>query len=162
MNEERLPSSGKGFDLNRWTEVTQSTMDRFIDVARVESAYGEPVTHGDQLLITTAEVVGFMGMGFGGGSGYGSPSDEEAVQKSGDTETKMAGGEGGGGGGGGNVLSRPVALIIASPQGVRVEPIVDVTKLGLAALTAFGFMAATLFKMSSYRRAVKSMKDLKG
>jgi uncharacterized spore protein YtfJ len=57
-------------------------------------------------------------------------------------------GGGGGGGGGGRVFSRPVAVVVASPEGVRVEPVLDVTKIALAALTAGGFMLATLARMS--------------
>jgi hypothetical protein len=45
------------------------------------------------------------------------------------------------------VLSRPVAAVVISPTGVRVEPILDLTKIVLAALTTLGFMAATLTRM---------------
>jgi uncharacterized spore protein YtfJ len=62
------------------------------------------------------------------------------------TPTQNSGG-GGGGGGGGRVLSRPVAIIIASPDNVRVEPVVDVTKISLAALTAGGFILGMLLRM---------------
>ncbi len=58
-----------------------------------------------------------------------------------------SGGGGVGGGGGGRTLSRPVASIVVDPNGVRVEPIVDVTKLWLAALTAAGFCFAMLARM---------------
>jgi hypothetical protein len=49
------------------------------------------------------------------------------------------------------VLSRPVAAIIISPGGVRVEPIVDVTKIVLAVFTTLGFIA-TMFTRMSRRR----------
>jgi hypothetical protein len=39
-------------------------------------------------------------------------------------------------------------VVINSPEGVRVEPVVDVTKIALAALTAAGFMIGMLFKMT--------------
>jgi hypothetical protein len=45
-----------------------------------------------------------------------------------------------------------VAAIIAGPDGVRVEPIVDVTKLGLAALTALGGMFLALNRMRKASR----------
>jgi len=57
-------------------------------------------------------------------------------------------GGGGGGGGGGQTLSRPVAVIIASPDGVRVEPVADRTKVLMAAITAAGFVAGMFFRMS--------------
>jgi len=49
------------------------------------------------------------------------------------------------------VFSRPVAVIIAAPEGVRVEPVVDVTKIGLAALTAAGFMFGMWMRMARPR-----------
>ncbi len=52
-----------------------------------------------------------------------------------------------GSGVGGFAQARPVAVIIMESDGVRVEPVVDVTKLGLAALTAFGGMAFFLSRM---------------
>jgi uncharacterized spore protein YtfJ len=58
-------------------------------------------------------------------------------------------GSGEGGGGGGRVLSRPVAAIVISPTGVRVEPIVDVTKIALAIFTTLGFMTAMLTQLRS-------------
>jgi hypothetical protein len=57
-----------------------------------------------------------------------------------------------GGGGGGRTLARPVAIIIMDAEGVRVEPVVDPTKIALAALTTAGFMTATLFGFFRPRR----------
>jgi hypothetical protein len=48
-------------------------------------------------------------------------------------------------------------VIIADPQGVRVEPVVDITKIALAALTAAGFMLATMMRMSNPRRMMKDL-----
>jgi uncharacterized spore protein YtfJ len=66
-------------------------------------------------------------------------------------------GKGNGGGGGGRILSRPVAVVIASPEGVRVEPVVDITKVALAGLTALGFMIGMMFRMSRRRHALRSI-----
>ena len=120
--------------------TVQSTMNTFVRTAHVDHVYGEPVQHGDTTIIPAAEVL--VGMGFA--AGFGSGEDE-----TGD------GGGGGGGGGGGRTLSRPVAIIIASPDGVRVEPVIDPTKIALAALTAAGFMMATMLRMANPRRALK-------
>jgi uncharacterized spore protein YtfJ len=122
-------------DYNRPLDIFQDNMDTLLEVANVSSAYGDPVQSGDNLIIPAAEVL--AGVGFGLGAGFGRNSKEEDSQ---------AGGSGGGGGG--RVLSRPVAVVIASPEGVRVEPVIDVTKIALAALTAGGFMLATLARMS--------------
>ncbi len=129
-------------------EMYQSTMEEFLAAADVRVVYGEPIQHDDTLIIPTAEVL--CGLGFGVGSGSGTSMDNP---------DKPAQGSGSGGGGGGRILSRPVAVVVASPEGVRVEPVVDVTKIGLAALTAFGFMIGMMFRMSSRRHAMPSMEE---
>jgi len=110
-------------------------MEKFIATADVEKVYGKPIKSGDTLIVPTAEIL--CAMGFGVGSGSGDQMDGEEGNR----------GEGSGGGGGGRVLSRPVAVVIASPEGVRVEPIIDPTKIALAALTAAGFILSMLFRM---------------
>jgi uncharacterized spore protein YtfJ len=145
MADETTTTAGGGaaapFDPAGSMDKVQDTIHRFLEAAKVEAVYGEPVRNGDTVVIPTAEVLSFMGFGMGYGSGTGEGKGEEPV-----------GGSGAGGGGGGRILSRPVAAIIMSPEGVRAEPIVDVTKLGLAALTALGFMAATMMRMSRGKR----------
>lgn len=111
----------------------EHTIDQFLQVADVEQAYGKPVEHAGYLVIPTAEVL--AGLGFGVGSAGG--TDEEGK-----------GGFGNGGGGGGRSFSRPVAVIVASDKGVEVQPVLDVSKIALTALTAFGFMIATLARFS--------------
>jgi uncharacterized spore protein YtfJ len=118
-------------------DTIQTTMDKFLSAANVEAVYGQPIREGESIVIPTAEVLSFAGFGLGSGSG---PADSN---EDGNT------GSGGGGGGGGRVLSRPVAAIVILPEGVRVEPIVDVTKVALALFTTLGFMAAMLARMSS-------------
>jgi hypothetical protein len=84
------------------------------------AVFSEPVVLGERVIITASEISGGLGMGFGSG---------------GDAK-----GQGGAGGGGGGSFGRPVAMIIVEPQGVRFEPIVDVTKLGIAFFTTLGAM----------------------
>lgn len=114
-------------------DMMQETLETFLETADVNRVYAQPVEHEGSLIIPAAEVI--AGMGFGAGYGAGGPQDEDS------------GGAGGGGGGGGKTLARPVAVIIADQNGVRVEPVIDPTKIALAALTAFGFMFGTLAKM---------------
>jgi uncharacterized spore protein YtfJ len=116
--------------------AVQDTLERFIDIADVHRVFGEPIRQGDVTILAAAEVVAGLGFGVGSGGG-GKPSEEDGNGQGG----------GGGGGGGGSILSRPVAVIVVDPSGVRVEPIVDQTKIGLAALTAAGFILTTLFRM---------------
>jgi len=130
-------------------ETISSTFDNFLSAATVDSVYGKPIKSGDTTIIPTAEVLSALGFGMGGGGGTGPAmmNTEETEAEEGETDVTMSGGSGVGGGGGGRVLSRPVAVVIASPDGVRVEPVVDVTKLGLALFTAMGFMIGMLARM---------------
>jgi len=125
-------------------EVFQDTVEEFLAAADVRVVYGEPIQHDDTIIIPTAEVL--CAMGFGIGSGSGTNADENP--------DKPSQGSGSGGGGGGRILSRPVAVVVASPEGVRIEPVVDITKIALAGLTAFGFMVGMMFRMSSRRHAL--------
>lgn len=121
-------------------DIVQETLEYFLEAADVNAVYGEPIESGDTLIIPTAEVVAVMG--FGVGSGYGANAEGEGANEGG----------GGGGGGGGKILSRPVAVIISSSEGVRVEPVVDATKIALAALTAAGFMMTMIMRMMRPQR----------
>ena len=122
----------------------QTTLDKFLSAANVEAVYSSPISQGENVVIPAAEVLSIVGFGLGSGGG-----------SQGTTESSNASGSGGGGGGGGRVLSRPVAVIIMSPDGVRVEPIVDVTKIALAVFTTVGFMATVLTRMRDPRRRPK-------
>ena len=127
------------FDTTLYT--LQDSMNRFLDTASVDAVYGQAVKDGDNLIIPAAEVFSFAG--FGVGMGYGSGGQEKAPFEK---------GGGGGGGGGGQTFSRPVAVIISSPEGVRVEPVVDVTKISLALFTTLGFMVGMYLRMLNPRR----------
>ena len=116
--------------------AVQTTMDKLLSAGSVDAVYGPPIQQGETIVIPAAEVLSIAGFGLGSGSGSQDPGEGETT------------GSGGGGGGGGRVLSRPVAAIVISPAGVRVEPIVDVTKIVLAMFTTVGFMAAMFTRMS--------------
>ncbi len=122
-------------------EMIQETLDTFLSSASVDAVYGEPVMQNDTLIIPAAEVVSVMGFGVGGGEG-GSQGDN---------------GTAGGGGGGGRVFARPVAVVIAAPDGVRVEPVVDVTKIAMAGLTALAFLFGMRARWRSMRRALEDV-----
>lgn len=124
----------------RAIELVEPTMQRLLDHADVKHVFGRPVQHGEITLIPAAEVT-IMG-GFGAGFGVGVGLQEEAEE-----------GGGGGGGGGAKTLARPVAVVILSPEGVRVEPVIDLTKIGLAVITAWGFMLSIIMRMRRPRKA---------
>ncbi len=133
-------------DLAQPVRAFDDIMQCFIDTAHVDTVFGEPVQVGSTTIIPAAEVLGVLGFGMGFGSGT---EREDEEQES---------GQGGGMGGGGRTLARPVAAIIAGPDGVRVEPIIDKTKVALAAITAAGFMLAMLLRLIRPQRALREMK----
>jgi uncharacterized spore protein YtfJ len=114
-------------------DMLQETLETLLEAADVNKVYAQPIQHGDTIIIPAAEVI--AGAGFGAGYGAGGPLDDDG------------GGSGGGGGGGGKTFARPVAVIIADKNGVRVEPVMDPTKIALTALTAFGFVFGAIAKM---------------
>lgn len=127
------------------SERRMQAMDRLMASAEASKVFGQPVISGQHTIITASEVVG--GWGFGSGMGYGGPTSPE------DEGSKRGGpaGAGGGGGGGGGSMGRPVAAIVVSADGVQVKPVLDLTKIGLAALTAFGAMGILALKMRKKR-----------
>jgi uncharacterized spore protein YtfJ len=149
MNDE-LDINAGDFEVDSVTDamdVIELTMERFLDTASVDLVYGDPVEHGDTLIIPTAEILAGLGFGVGSGSGSAGKHDEEEGEEGGEGY-----GEGGGGGGGGRTFARPVAIVVSSPEGVRVEPVVDVTKIALGFLTAAGFMTGMILRMLSPKR----------
>jgi len=128
--------TARPLDVNASVTTVQATMDKFLSAANVEGVYAPPIREGDHIVIPAAEVLSIAGFGLGVGSGSQGTSENENP------------GSGAGGGGGGRILSRPVAVVVISPTGVRVEPIIDVTKMILAVFTTLGFMAAMFNRMS--------------
>ena len=120
-------------DIDRMNAVVQDTMSKLIDAADVEKVFGPPITQGDVAVIPASENFTLLGFGVGGGGG---------------TESN---GSGAIGAGGGRTLSRPVAIIVVTPEGAYVEPIMDPTKVALAAITAAGFMFGMMLRMMRKR-----------
>jgi uncharacterized spore protein YtfJ len=145
MTDEMNTNTPEDSGLERF----QDTMEEFLAAADVRVVYGEPIEHDDTMIIPTAEVL--CGLGFGVGSGGATDTEHNP--------DKPSQGSGSGGGGGGRILSRPVAVVIASSEGVRVEPVVDITKIALAGLTALGFMVGMMFRMSSRRHALPTVNE---
>jgi uncharacterized spore protein YtfJ len=141
--------------------TTASVIEKLFSVTQPGAVFSEPVTVEGRTIITTSEVMIGMGVGYGigAGSATGEGTEEEEEEEDGDdqeaeAESEMASGEGygGGGGGGGFSTGRPVAAIIIEPEGVRIEPIVDVTKISLAFFTVLGSIFLMGFRI---RRAAR-------
>jgi uncharacterized spore protein YtfJ len=111
-------------------------IDRIGDVqgkATVRTVFGDPMEMHGRTIIPVAKVR----FGFGMGMGHGKPKDGETV----DDDRRHATG----GGGGGGAVIRPLAVIEISEGRTKVTPIVDVTRMSLAAvaLAAWGIFWIT-------------------
>jgi uncharacterized spore protein YtfJ len=115
--------------LNRLFE----TIEKAGETARWQSAFGEPQTVGDRTIIPVARV----GYGFGLGFGHGTGVPE------GETEPVS---EGEGGGGGGGASSKPLGVIVVTPEHVYFEETEDASKLGLVAIGVAGFSIVQFFR----------------
>jgi len=106
--------------------------------ARVDAVFGQPIERDGTIIVPCAEIA--VGLGMGTGSG---PMDEHG----------RATGSGGGGGGGSR--GRPIAVIIVSREGVRVEPVLDLTRIILATFTTGAFMLVWLGRLTRLGRSGK-------
>jgi uncharacterized spore protein YtfJ len=140
------------------SERKARNIERALSAADASRVFSQPVTSGDYTVITAAEVGG--GGGFGGGMGFGArragkgPNAQEGDPVEGDPFKGKGAGSGGGGGAGS--MGRPVATIVIGPDGVDVRPVLDVTKVGLAALTAFGTIGVLALKMLATRSGARN------
>lgn len=149
MNDEpsgffRVGSEQEGLNL----------MNRLMDVASPKSVFGEPVTRDNYQIFTASEVMTGMGYGFGSGEGPGMTASAEAPAAVEEGEAGR-GGYGSGGGGGGYSMGRPVAVVVLGSSGVEVQPVVDITKIGIAFLTTIGAMMLAFSRMSRARRSIE-------
>ena len=112
-------------------DYSQDTMQNLLASGDVTAVFGEPVTtEFGQVIIPAAEILSSAGFALGTGHG---------PKKS---------GEGAGSGGGGHVSTRPVAVIIADKNGVRVEPVLDASKVVMTLLVTVGFVLGSWKGMS--------------
>ncbi len=132
------------------TRQSELLVERLTAVARPSTVFGEPVTHGEYTVIPASEVLVALGSGYGLG-GAAVEAAQEEPEGSSQEDQEQPTGFGGGGGGGGISGSRPVAVISVGPHGVRVEPVVDTTKIALAIFTTLGSML--LMRKRMRRRA---------
>ena len=120
-------------------------MEKLFAVAQPGAVYGEPVASGEYAVITASEILVAAGSGYGVGGGPGAETLEAEAAVEGEEDERT--GFGGGGAGGGVSMGRPVATINIGPNGVQVQPVVDVTKIGLAFFTTIGAMLMMLGRM---------------
>ena len=125
-------------------DPTGQALNKLVTTASADAVFGQPVVNGDTTVIPCSEVS--IGMGMGSGSG---PVDEKGNPT------------GSGSGGGGGARGRPVAAIIITKEGVRVEPIFDLTKIVLASLTTGAFILLWVGRLSLMKRSGRGPSLLK-
>jgi uncharacterized spore protein YtfJ len=126
--------------IDKAREQAATMLEKIFAAAQPGAVYGQPVGSERYTVITAAEVT--SGGGFGMGMGLGPPSrpvGRAPTAEAARPEDRQTGGAGGLGGGGGS-MGRPVAIIAIGPDGVTIKPVVDVTKVALAGLTAWATM----------------------
>jgi uncharacterized spore protein YtfJ len=154
MTDTRDDSLGEAVSLvDRAGEQVPKTLETIFAAAQPGAVFGQPVDAGSYTIITASEVT--SGGGFGVGMGRG-PAPKPDAKQSPPAEAAPPAGRrsigGSGFGGGGGSMGRPVAIIVIGPGGVTVRPVVDLTKVALAALTA---SAAMLGMRRTMRRTRK-------
>jgi uncharacterized spore protein YtfJ len=122
-------------------ETLERTLSQALGSVRSDAVFGRPVEKGTTTVVPCAEVIVGMGLGGGRGAGQGASADQAGE------------GEGIGGGGGGR--GRPVAVIVIREDGVTVQPVLDATRIALAALTTVGFMAFWVARLAAAGRGAK-------
>ena len=116
---------------------------KMVDVLGVGAVFGEPIREGNVTVVPVAEVRFTFGYGYGSGQGRG-----EETEGSPSTAEQ---GSGGGSGAGGRASAKGYVRI--SADGVRFEPVLDVTRLALAGIA---FAAWSVFWIGRTMRAVGS------
>ena len=112
-------------------------LGKLTEAASPEAVFGKPIQQGDTTVITANTVN--IGLGYGLGGFVMGRNEVEKLERD---EVN------GGGGGGGGASARPVAIISIRPEGVEVKPVIDVTQIGLALISAVGalFIASKKIK----------------
>lgn len=115
---------------------TEKTFEKILAAAQPGAVFSTPVASGAYTIITASEV--FAAGGFGSGRGTGSE---------------------GGSGGGGTSHARPVAAIVIGPEGVKVQPIADATKIALAAVAAWSTVALTAMRFARASKRISKQPE---
>ena len=131
MIDEKIPQTPV-------TNSVEQVLGQLANSARVDAVFGQPVERAGTIIIPCAEIA--VGLGMGTGSG---PMDEHGRPV------------GSGGGGGGGSRGRPIAVIVMSNDGVRVEPVLDLTRIVLATFTTGAFMLVWLGRLTRLGRSGK-------
>ena len=118
----------------------RALLEKLTQAASPQAVFGEPIQQGDTTVVTASAVS--VGLGFGM---FGFALERNETQP--ESHDLARNEVNGGGGGGGSTLARPVAVISIDSHGVKVMPIVDVTKICLAFFSTFAAVLIAIKKM---------------
>lgn len=118
------------------TGSVEQVLSQLVSNATVDTVFGRPIERDGATIIPCSEIA----VGFGMGSGTG-PVDERGNPT--------------GRGGGGGSQGRPIAVIVMTKEGVRIEPVFDLTKVVLAAFTTGAFMLFWFSRLTGLGRKDK-------
>jgi len=96
--------------------------------ANANAVFGNPVTAEGRTVIPVAKVA----YGFGMGVGHEVMVEETEAEAIEAEESQEAETGDSGGGGGGGMMAQPIAVVEVTPEGTRVEPVIDEQRLALA------------------------------
>lgn len=117
-------------------------LGKVTEAASPQAVFGTPIQQGDTTLITANAVS--VGLGFGM-VGFVLNRNEKEQQEQENERHEVNGG----GGGGGSTFARPVAVISINPEGVKVTPVVDVTKICLVFFSTFAALVFAIKKFTN-------------
>ena len=118
---------------NEQAEVIYRQIEKALDRVSIKTAFGKPIQQGEVTVIPVARVTVGFGYGYGTGGPATTPpedADDEADEPAAAGQPGAAGGVGGGGGGG----ATPLGYIQFDAHGAHFEPIMDISRMGLAGI----------------------------
>jgi uncharacterized spore protein YtfJ len=144
---------GAAVDPRAAQDLGEEVIEKIFAATQPGTVFSAPVVSAPYTIITASEVVAAGGFGFGSGSAPTSATNGTAAND----QPRQVAASGGGGGGGGSA-GRPVAAIIIGPDGVKIEPIVDPTKIALAAIGAWLSIALLLLRRARAPKVGSSLR----
>ena len=117
-------------------------VDRLVEATKVDAVFGAPIERDGVTLITCSELGVGLGGGFGPAKPVDAPKNAEAAE---------------GIGGGAVARGRPVAVIVMTHDGVKIKPIVNVTRIVLAQVAMLGIVFLLTSRVLRHNRQMQKI-----
>lgn len=131
--------TSKPFDV----EGAEHLLDRLAEATKIEAVFGQPIERDGVTLITCSE----QSIGLGGGFSPAKPTDSNKER-----------GENEGMGGGAGARGRPIAVVVMTRDGVKVKPIVNVTRVIFAQAVMVGIAFLLASRLLRHNRRMLKMR----